>query len=101
MYLDNRYLCIASFLGDVVDVHNMPYSDKSFDVVLDKGTLDAIICGDEGVCFPDKVISEIYRVLKENGLYICITYGKPEARMDYFQDPSQKWKTTHIAIRSY
>lgn len=78
----------------------MSYKDSSFDVVLDKATLDAIICGDEGVCDPDKVVSEIYRVLKNDGVYICISYGQPEFRMDYFQNPAQKWKVTHVSIRS-
>ena len=84
-----------------MDIHNMTYADGSFDTVIDKATLDAIICGDEAVCNPDKVISEIYRVLKNNGVYICITYGVPEARMDYFQNPEQKWKITHILIRLF
>ena len=29
-----------------MDIHHMTYADASFDVVLDKGTLDAVICGD-------------------------------------------------------
>lgn len=89
------------FAGDVMDLHNMTYEDGSFDVVLDKAALDAVICGDESFCDPDKVIAEIYRVLKNNGLYICISYGTPEFRMDYFQNPLQKWKVTHSAIRLY
>lgn len=78
----------------------MTYDDNTFDTVIDKATLDAIICGDEGVCNPEKVINEIYRVLKPNGVYICITYGVPEARLEYFQNPDHNWKVTHITIRS-
>ena len=82
-----------------MDIQNMSYEDGSFDVVLDKAALDAVICGDEGMCDPNKVISEVYRVLKNEGLYTCISYGMPEFRMDYFQNPAQKWKITHISLR--
>ena len=77
----------------------MSYQDESFDAVIDKGTLDAVICGDENVCDPDKVISEVDRVLSKNGLYVCITFGMPENRMDYLQKPTLHWKVTHISIR--
>ena len=77
----------------------MSYPDESFDVVIDKGTLDAIICGDEATCFPDKVLLEVNRVLKKDGVYICITFGMPENRMDYFQKAPLKWKITHIPLR--
>ena len=86
-------------LGDVVDIHHMTYADASFDGVVDKGTLDAIICGDETTCFPEKVVSEVFRVLKNGGKYILITFGIPENRMSYFENPSEKWRVTHIALR--
>ena len=77
----------------------MSYPDESFDVVIDKGTLDAIICGDEATCNPDKVLLEVNRVLKKDGVYICITFGMPENRMDYLQKSPLKWKITHIPLR--
>lgn len=82
-----------------MDIQNMSFEDGSFDAVIDKATLDAVICGDESMCDPNKMISEIYRVLKNEGLFICISYGMPEFRMDYFQNPAQKWKITHISLR--
>ena len=60
----------VSLVGDVEDIHHMSYPDESFDVVIDKGTLDAIICGDEATCFPDKVLLEVNRVLKKDGVYV-------------------------------
>ena len=37
------------------------------------------------------MLSEIYRVLSPTGVYICITYGLPEQRMDYFRKPDFYW----------
>ena len=82
-----------------MDVHHMTYDDESFDVILDKGTLDAIICGDESSSNPEQALLEVNRVLKKNGVYICISYGMPEYRLDYFQSPSLKWKVVHISLR--
>lgn len=87
-------------LGDIMDVHHMTYPDASFDAVVDKGTLDAIICGDESTCKPDQVLSEVNRVLKKGGVYICVSFGMPEYRMDYFQAPTLKWKVVHVPLRN-
>lgn len=37
------------------------------------------------------MLSEIYRVLSPTGVYICITYGLPEQRMDYFRKGEFYW----------
>ena len=77
-------------------MHHLSYEDGRFDVVIDKATLDAVICGEDGVCDPDKMLTEINRVLKPSGVYICITYGSPEFRMDYLQ--KLPWKVTHSTL---
>lgn len=66
------------------DVRNMPMvEDQSIDVALDKGTLDAMVYGS---CWdpPDEVktsmrsyMHEIHRVLKDDGLFLCITFRQP------------------------
>ena len=90
---------MVHIIGDVMDVHHMTYEDESFDVILDKGTLDAIICGDESSSNPEQALLEVNRVLKKNGVYICISYGMPEYRLDYYQSSSLKWKVVHISLR--
>ena len=61
------------------DIRNMKehFEDATFDVVIDKGTLDSILCGDSSGPNSIKALHEIYRVLKPNGVYICVTYGLP------------------------
>lgn len=31
------------------------------------------------------MLSEIYRVLNNKGVYICITYGTPKKRIEYLE----------------
>lgn len=47
---------------------------QSFDVVLDKSTLDAISCG--GASETIKATTEVHRVLKKGGKYLIITYSR-------------------------
>lgn len=55
-----------------------------FNVVLDKGTLDSILCGDNSTPNAERMMQEIYRILGPNGHYICITYGDDDHRRKYF-----------------
>lgn len=37
------------------------------------------------------MISEIYRVLNQSGVYIIISYGQPEYRLSYLEKPEFEW----------
>mmetsp|Transcript_13474 Transcript_13474/g.23844 ORF Transcript_13474/g.23844 Transcript_13474/m.23844 type:complete len:236 (-) Transcript_13474:513-1220(-) len=67
----------------VSDVRNMPeIKTKSFDGVIDKGTLDAIVCGPNAFDNGKKALGEIYRVLRPGGVFLLITYGDPHSRLE-------------------
>lgn len=66
----------------VADALSMPeYKDESYDVVIEKSTLDAILCGDKSFLNAAKMLKEVQRILKTGGLYIIISYGSPENRL--------------------
>jgi hypothetical protein len=67
---------------DVLDMADIPTGE--YNVVLDKGTLDSVLCGDNSTPNAERMMSEIFRVLSPNGHYICITYGDEEHRKKYF-----------------
>ena len=63
----------------VVDVLDMKeFQNGTFNTVLDKGTLDCILCGDCSVPNAAKMMAEVFRVLAPGGHYMVITYGDPE-----------------------
>lgn len=79
-----------------MDVRSLQYEDGTFDAVIDKGTLDSVLCGDGSGPNADAMLAEIYRVLSPTGVYICITYGLPDQRQDYFRKPEFFWNmSTH------
>ena len=73
---------------DALDMKEIQSS--SFNTVIDKGTLDSVLCGDNSVTNAQKMISEVFRILAPGGHYICITYGDPEHRKKHFE--TQTWE---------
>ncbi|XP_078159106.1 uncharacterized protein LOC144554666 isoform X2 [Carex rostrata] len=70
-----------------MDVRDMSaFEDNSFDAVIDKGTLDSIMCGNDSQVNATKMLKEVHRVLKERGIYIMITYGDPSYRLGLLTD---------------
>ena len=81
--LRNPKMCFK--VMDVLDLNE--FREGDFNVVIDKGTLDCVLCGDISVSNANKMLSEVHRVLAPGGFYICITYGEPKFRMDFFKIP--------------
>ena len=75
-----------------MDCTDMSFKDELFDVVLDKGTFDAIFCGDNSISNILSSLSEIWRVLKNNGFFIEISFGKPKDRLNCFKKSDENWK---------
>ena len=85
---------------DVVDILKpLPYDNESFDMALDKGTLDAIILEKADKWEPDpeafeiseKYFKEVDRVLKPDGIFIQISFGQPHFRRKLFERDIYNW----------
>ncbi|CAB4263006.1 unnamed protein product [Prunus armeniaca] len=59
----------------VMDMTTMQFEDESFDVVVDKGGLDALIEPEFGLKKGNQYLSEVNRVLKSGGKFVCFTWG--------------------------
>jgi ubiquinone/menaquinone biosynthesis C-methylase UbiE len=79
-----------------MDVRELELPNESFDIVIDKGTLDAILCGDNAAQNAELMLKEVYRVLAPTGIYICITYGIPEQREMYFKTLNWALETNQV-----
>ncbi|NXN28420.1 MET13 protein, partial [Nycticryphes semicollaris] len=62
----------------VMDMLQMDFPDAHFQVVLDKGTLDAILTDEEDATLAkvDKMFAEINRVLQVGGRYLCVSLAQ-------------------------
>lgn len=75
-----------------MDATKCAFRDASFDLVVDKGTFDALACA-QGSQLPDMVVSEMGRVAQS--ALILITHGRPELRQPRFESAlssSGPWK---------
>ncbi|KAI3833299.1 hypothetical protein MKW98_006398 [Papaver atlanticum] len=80
--MQTKYQDIPALKYIQMDVRDMSgFESGSFDAVLDKGTLDSIMCGHNSQENASKMLEEVGRVLKDNGVYILITYGAPAYRL--------------------
>ena len=85
-----------------MDVRDMSeFGECTFDAVIDKGTFDSILCGFDSRPNSLAMLSEVNRVLKPQGVYICITYGTPAQRKK-LTESDLGWKiSSHQVTKSY
>ncbi|XAR63483.1 Endothelin-converting enzyme 1 [Bertholletia excelsa] len=76
-----------------MDVRDMSFfPDESFDGIIDKGTLDSLMCGTDAPISAAQMLGEVSRLLKPGGTYMLITYGDPTVRTPYLGRPAYSWK---------
>ncbi|KAM4861394.1 eEF1A lysine and N-terminal methyltransferase isoform 2-T2 [Thomomys bottae] len=61
-----------------MDMTQMEFADASFQVVLDKGTLDAVLTDEEEKTLQlvDRMLAEVGRVLQVGGRYLCVSLAQ-------------------------
>ena len=68
----------------VADMRSMREAapDGAFAGALDKGALDALLCGDDGEADAARAVDEIWRALRPGGgVYLMVTSAAPRARL--------------------
>ena len=91
--------CVVVVLSvSVQDVRSLTFPSSDFDCVLDKGTLDAILCGSDSSKHAHSMLSECQRVLRPGGCLLVITYGQPSSRLTYLEQRAYDWDVTYETL---
>ncbi|KAB1283293.1 EEF1A lysine methyltransferase 4 [Camelus dromedarius] len=98
-----RYAHVPKLRWETMDVRALDFPSGSFDVVLEKGTLDALLTGEqdpwtvssEGVHTVDQVLSEVSRVLVHGGRFISMTSAAPHFRTRHYAQARYGWSLKH------
>jgi ubiquinone/menaquinone biosynthesis C-methylase UbiE len=99
--MEEMYRQNANVLWFQMDCTRMTFDDNMFDMAFDKGTLDALMCGNKADETVEGTLREIYRVLLPGGCFFEITYGKPKGRLALFLGFEIGWiEKTPIPIRN-
>ncbi|XP_012497594.1 PREDICTED: endothelin-converting enzyme 2 isoform X5 [Propithecus coquereli] len=103
-----RYAHVPKLRWETMDVRALNFPSGSFDVVVEKGTLDALLAGErdpwnvssEGVHTVDQVLSEVSRVLIPGGRFISITSAAPHFRTRHYAQARYGWSLRHATYSS-
>jgi len=86
-----------------MDVRNITFDADTFDIAIDKGTMDAMMTSKGDVWNPPELVvqnciqevAEVCRVLKKGkGTFLYLTFGQPHFRRRYLTSPN-----TELEIR--
>lgn len=87
-----------------MDVQRMDYGDSTYDCVIDKGTLDALLTDEEDATVEkvDKMFAEITRVLKTSGRYLCVSLAQAHILQKLLRAFESGWlvRVHHVTIGS-
>ncbi|CAH1451073.1 unnamed protein product [Lactuca virosa] len=101
--LSKGYKDIKVLEGDML---NLSFDDESFDVVIEKGTMDVLFVdsGDPWNPKPEVVkkamamLRGVHRVLKRDGIFISIAFGQPHFRRPLFNSSEFTWSVEYTTF---
>ena len=68
-----------------------PLTPRSSPALL-TGTLDSLLCGDTAEQSARNAIREVHRVLRPGGVFLCVTCGTPDSRLEHFESKDPMWR---------
>lgn len=93
-----RYRDLEGMEWRTLDATKLDYPEDSFDLVIDKGTTDAILCGANSFHNVHAMNKGISKAMKKGAHYMVVTYGQPDTRIDHFRRKRLAWEVTHKTI---
>ncbi|XP_062409946.1 EEF1A lysine methyltransferase 4 isoform X2 [Sardina pilchardus] len=86
-----------------MDARRLDFADGSFDVVLEKGTLDAMLVdekdpwrvSEETARLMHQILKEVSRVLKPGGRFVSVTFAQPHFRKRLYARAEYGWSVQH------
>lgn len=82
-----------------MNVMDIKYQDNYFDFIIDKSTIDALLCGESSYLNVAIMLKEVQRSLKDDGHYMIISYGKPENRIVHLERPHLDFEIQIFTIK--
>ncbi|XP_040423869.1 EEF1A lysine methyltransferase 4 [Cygnus olor] len=100
-----RYARCPRLRWAVMDMRALAFPDASFDVVLEKGTLDVLLVDEKdpwrvsprAAAAMHRVLAEVSRVLRPGGRFLSITFAQPHFRAPHYAQEAFGWSLRHAA----
>lgn len=81
-YRYQDYKEISFFQGTMTDT-DLP--EESFGAIIDKALFDSLLCTPTGSVTVQQYVNEVDRLLDDTGVFIVISYGNPEQRLQFLE----------------
>ncbi|KAL3862744.1 hypothetical protein ACJMK2_008697 [Sinanodonta woodiana] len=97
--MKKKYVNWSEMTWKVMDILDMSFDPVTFDIVLEKGTLDALLVNEkdpwqlsgEGEQMIDTVLKQVSAILKPGGKFISITFSQPHFRKPLYARERYNW----------
>lgn len=96
--MHDKYIDKSEMEYQKMDARNMQIPDNCFDLVIDKGLLDAQLCSIDNMTSVNLLLKEMYRVLKPGGVYYIVSHAEPSKRLSYLTRGGFRWSVEYIAV---
>ncbi len=83
----STYTGVEFFVMDTRQL--LKFADEVFSLVIDKACIDSLFCGTDFMDSTTLAISEVFRVLKYDGVFVSISHATALSRVPYFR--TVKW----------
>ena len=80
--------CACAHAVGHMDMRKLDFGPERFDLVVDKGSLDSLLCGDDAEVSAARAVAEIARVLVSGGVFVMVSHAGPEHREALLKVPS-------------
>mmetsp|Transcript_28044 Transcript_28044/g.55173 ORF Transcript_28044/g.55173 Transcript_28044/m.55173 type:complete len:193 (+) Transcript_28044:41-619(+) len=87
-----KYKDTRELTWEVMDVMKMSFPAGAFNAIVDKGTLDTLLCSDDAETNAEACLMEYSRVLQPGGVALILSYGNYESRKQYLEVPAYGWE---------
>ncbi|CAM9137178.1 unnamed protein product [Scytosiphon promiscuus] len=80
MLMRRRHAALQNYACHEGNALDLDFPDGTFDAIVDKGTLDALLC--RSVEDAHLMVAEMHRILRKGGVYFQISAEDPDARLE-------------------
>eukprot|EP01012_Entosiphon_sulcatum_P031636 TRINITY_DN4027_c0_g1_i1.p1 TRINITY_DN4027_c0_g1~~TRINITY_DN4027_c0_g1_i1.p1 ORF type:complete len:229 (-),score=40.08 TRINITY_DN4027_c0_g1_i1:86-772(-) len=96
--MKSRYKDLDKMEWIKMDATQLTFPEACFDLVIDKGTTDALLCGSNSFHNVYQMNKGISRVMRKGARYVVVTYGQPDTRIDHFRRKKLNWEVEHKTV---
>lgn len=84
--MQKRHENCTGMTWSTMDATKLEYENDSFDLVIDKSLMDTFACTPGRGAIMRAYLKQVMRVLRPGGNYLCMSYGAPDTRKDFFDE---------------